>query len=181
MKTRLPKSKKGAIEMSMQTIIVVVIGVTLLTLGLRFVYTTFGNLTDQGQTATDLSQKQLSELYGESDNPIFLPRDSISVKKGDTEVIDLIIKNTENENIKAGVKVVGVSSTSEDNVANTEKWFLFSKLKSELKPGNGKTFKLTINPGTAGIETYLVTFEVTCDGSGTICGETAELILEITS
>lgn len=85
MKYHSSKSKKGAIEMSMQTIIVVVIGITLLTLGLRFVYQTFGDISGQQKAVNEATQKQLRELFGESDDPVALISNSVSIKQGETE------------------------------------------------------------------------------------------------
>ncbi|MBU4241939.1 MAG: hypothetical protein KKF52_01780, partial [Nanoarchaeota archaeon] len=78
------ESKKGAIEMSMQTIIIVVIGVTLLTLGLRFVYTTFTGITEQQEGITELTNTQINELFGQSGELIYLTKDNVGVQQGDT-------------------------------------------------------------------------------------------------
>lgn len=85
--------KKGAIEMSMQTIIVVVIGITLLTLGLRFVYTTFSGITQQQKSVDEATKKQLRELFGESEDPVALVTNSISIKQGESEDFAIGFRN----------------------------------------------------------------------------------------
>lgn len=89
----LSKRKKGAIEMSMQTIIVVVIGITLLTLGLKFVYDTFLGISANRQAVDDATAKQLRELFGESDDPLNFNANSIGIEQGEETSIALMIKN----------------------------------------------------------------------------------------
>ncbi|MBT4630627.1 hypothetical protein HOC06_00165, partial [Candidatus Woesearchaeota archaeon] len=55
-------NKKGAIEMSMTTIIVVVIGITLLSLGLVWVKTIFDNLQGTTVDAFDQVDAAIGEL-----------------------------------------------------------------------------------------------------------------------
>jgi len=86
-------NKKGAIEMSMQTIIVVVIGITLLTLGLRFVYTTFAGITQQQKSVDEATKKQLRELFGESEDPVALVSNSIVIKQGESEDFPIGFRN----------------------------------------------------------------------------------------
>ena len=54
--------KKGALELSVNTIIIIVIGVTLLTLGLLFVRNIFTQTTDLSQTAFENANRELDAL-----------------------------------------------------------------------------------------------------------------------
>ena len=57
------KSKRGAIELSMTTIIVIVLGVVLLSLGLMFVRGIFKQITDESDQIFAMSEEQISELF----------------------------------------------------------------------------------------------------------------------
>ena len=64
---RIPKrNKKGALELSMNTIVIIVIGVTILTLGLRWVYTLFGGITERSQEIDEQLKKQIEHQEAEA-------------------------------------------------------------------------------------------------------------------
>jgi len=88
------KNKKGAIELSMTTIIVVVIGITLLSLGLVWVKTTLGNVNDMSKDAFNLGQQQIQELFLDSDRYLkIIPDTGIEMEKGDTTIVGVIFYN----------------------------------------------------------------------------------------
>lgn len=58
--------KKGALELSVNTIVIVVIGVTLLTLGLVFVKNMFGQLTDLSGNIFDTADTELGQMHHET-------------------------------------------------------------------------------------------------------------------
>ncbi len=59
--------KKGAVELSMTTIIVIVIGVTLLILGLVFVRNIFGKATSLSEEAFASAEKEIQQRMGATD------------------------------------------------------------------------------------------------------------------
>ena len=56
---RVFKNKRGAMELSMTTIIVVIIGITLLTLGIRWVYNIFGDIEKQRGQMTSAMEAEI--------------------------------------------------------------------------------------------------------------------------
>ncbi len=178
-------SKKGAIEMSMQTIIIIVIGVTLLTLGLRFVYTTFSDIGGQQEKVSDLTEKQLLDLFGESEEVIYLPRDQISVEQGETENLDVIIKNSgSKDGIKFAYEVNAVDAPGDMELSSVSDWFVWNQIGKTLNSGKGYQEKLLIRvPQNARLGTYLISLEMTTCGDPEICDPFPEsqLILEVTS
>ena len=95
----LPK-KRGAIELSMTTIIIVVIGVTMLTLGLRWIGGLFSDIEKQRQQIIEATEQQIREQFGESSDPINLLTKAISVKQGSFTDLGVGIKNTYSETHK---------------------------------------------------------------------------------
>src|SRR3989344_788859 len=91
---RLKKEKKGAIELSMTTIVVVVIGITILTLGLRWIYNIFGGLESQRQKLIEATEEQIRETFGKSNDPFNLLTSAVSVKQGSFYDLGAGIKNT---------------------------------------------------------------------------------------
>lgn len=90
--------KKGAIEMSMTTIIVVVIGITLLSLGLVWVKSIFDNLQGTTIDAFDQVDAAIGEL-GTVDSPLTINPDKIRVKQNGAKSVEVIIANFESEDL----------------------------------------------------------------------------------
>ncbi len=86
------RSKKGAIEMSMTTIIVIVLGVTLLILGLAFVKGVFENVNILGDQAFTQAQKEIQQRMGASDK-IYIPGIEFKVESGKSSTITVGIQN----------------------------------------------------------------------------------------
>ncbi len=85
--------KKGAVELSMTTIIIIVIGITILSLGLvwiRSVFTDVGTLT---KGAFEQGDAQIKEIFSGTDQPIALSPSETSLSQGDTSTASLAINN----------------------------------------------------------------------------------------
>jgi|SRR3989344_6227488 len=79
------QQKKGALELSMNTIVIVVIGVTLLVLGLAFVTDIFDKLNILGDNSFDEANQKLDQLGGNYESLITLAPTNTNIKKGDTK------------------------------------------------------------------------------------------------
>lgn len=102
------KSKKGALELSVNTIVVIVIGVTLLTLGLVFVRGILTQTTDLSEQAFEDANRQLDSLGSNVNDFISLAPETIRIKAGDTSGFSVLIKNIES-NTYSGVTANVVS------------------------------------------------------------------------
>ena len=86
--------KPGALDLSMNTIVVIVIGITLLTLGLKWVYGIFGDIEKSRGQISSAMDEQIRELFGQSNDPINLLTTSKTVKQGENFDLGVGIKNT---------------------------------------------------------------------------------------
>ena len=86
------KNKKGAIEMSITTIIVIVIGVTLLVLGLTWVRGLFGKLTKITESTFSQADIEIEKL-SQGTEPFRYPS-AIDVKQGKSAQIKVYVYNT---------------------------------------------------------------------------------------
>lgn len=152
------QSKKGAIELSMTTIIVIVLGVTLLILGLVFVRDIFGKTTQLGTQAFDQAQKQIQQGMGATDK--------IFVSGGLTWTVDpskafpalVAIRNFDEDISSSADFKVAITSTDKKG---DSKWFTISQpgkikagdkadvpiqviLPSALPPGSAYSFLITV-------------------------------------
>ncbi|MEK6817005.1 MAG: hypothetical protein AABY09_05300 [Nanoarchaeota archaeon] len=174
--------KKGAIEMSMQTIIVVVIGVTLLTLGLKFVYDTFKSTGEQQEQVSKATEAKISELFGESDDAISLPQDNMDLKQGKKSSIKAYIRNTESGTVNAALEIIVDKANIPEsaNVDSVKKWFTYNAASTQLDEGELREPLIGITiPKTAKLGTYLVTFNVKCSEEGGVCGSSIDFIINV--
>lgn len=86
-------SRKGAMELSMNTIVVVVIGITLLVLGLVFVRGIFTRLGGLGGSAFQKAEQELQQIQS-GETKINFPQ-NVEVKKGGSAVQELRVCNTD--------------------------------------------------------------------------------------
>ena len=91
---RIPKrNKKGALELSMNTIVVIVIGVTILTLGLRWVYGLFGGLTERSQEIDEQLKKQISDLFEGGEEALIVRPNSVIIAQRGSRDVAVAIRN----------------------------------------------------------------------------------------
>ena len=103
-------SKRGAIELSMTTIIVIVIGVILLTLGLVWVRGVFSDVTDISDDAFTRARDIISGIENVNSLLTLIPEE-IDLAQGKDEVVKVVIANFEEDPIS--VKVT--TNTGDDN------------------------------------------------------------------
>lgn len=104
------KSKEGAIEMSMNTIIIIVIGVTLLILGLTFVRGIFGKVTNLAEGAFEQAEGKISD-FSQITKPLSVTPEMITLKKSSSKIVTVVLANLKDkEQIVSAI----VSSKSRD-------------------------------------------------------------------
>lgn len=80
--------KKGAIELSINTIIIIVIGVTLLTLGLVFVKNVFTQLGDLSDKVFDTADTEIGQIHRATK---FTSPTSVEVKQGQKKTFKIYV------------------------------------------------------------------------------------------
>ena len=102
------KSKKGALELSVNTIVVIVIGVTLLTLGLVFIKGIFDKIDSLSAESFARAEGELSKIAG-IDKPLTISPQSIELEIGSAKQIDVIIANLGETQATVSAKARGSS------------------------------------------------------------------------
>ncbi len=125
------KSKKGAIEMSMTTIIVIVLGVTLLILGLAFVRNIFGKTEQLGLQAFEQADKEIQSKMGSTEKFYVSGGFTWTVDPG-TAVGRLVVIQNFDENLdSSGDFKVEIKPTDKKG---SETWFVISQ-PGKIKAG----------------------------------------------
>lgn len=88
-------NKKGALELSMNTIIIIVIGVVLLSLGLMFVRGIFTQTTDLSDKVFANANKELDALGGSVSSEVVASPMTVRMKAGETSGFVVLVTNLE--------------------------------------------------------------------------------------
>lgn len=86
-------TKKGAIELSMSTIIVVILGITLLSLGLIWIRGTLGKVNDLSEGAFSLAKQEITDIFESTNSALAIKPDAADIKKDNSVLVGTIFGN----------------------------------------------------------------------------------------
>jgi len=162
-------SKKGAIELSMTTVIVIILGVVLLTLGLAFVKNIFGETDDLVSKSFEQAESAIGNL-GSIEQELTLTSRTISLKQGDSKGVGIVVKNMGEKEEKFQIKIGMPDRTAKNperkftcEVGETESSTSNERL---LTSGQQEPFGLLIvdRGGKSGLGTYVCTVSLYKNG-----------------
>ncbi len=131
--------KKAAIELSMTTIIVIIIGITLLSLGLIWVRGTFKDITRLSGDAFKQADGAISDIFEEVDKAVYVSPPSVDLEQNSAKTAQFRITNFEQEQIKAKVRVESSDEKISCIFADT-----FKAESKEYTLGSGKTVEIKV-------------------------------------
>lgn len=168
-------SKKGAIELGMNTIIIVVIGITLLSLSLvwiRGMMTKLGSTTDTAFGQTDTA---ISDIYQGSTDAISIVPVSIDIKKDGSDDAKIAVKNFGDTDYKNMQFTITEASADKAKVSCTFSENFKTTITKSVASGKGLSIPMTIKDvGTA-------TGTASCTVSASELDETATVVVKVTS
>jgi hypothetical protein len=90
-------NRKGAIELSMTTVVIIVLSMTMLILGLVLVRTIFQGAQYNVENINDKVRGEINKLFTEEAQKIvvYLPAEGAKIKQGESYAIQVAIKNIE--------------------------------------------------------------------------------------
>ncbi len=180
------EGKRGAVELSITTIVVVVIGVTLLVLGLTFVYNIFGDIGEQQKKLGEFTDEQIRDIFSESDQSLNIPTTDFTVKIGEIFNLDMVIKNNEQGIANAACQYTLRLEGADGAVISP--WIRYSAgtlipggvQNIRITPGNPVKIRAQIKPprGSAALGTYVGQLNLYNDyqdtGASQTCGSGAQ-------
>ena len=111
--------KRGAIELSIGTVVIIVLAMTMLILGLVLVRTIFSGATTSVDNINSQVQNEINKIFGEDKKLVIYPStDFIMVRQGKVEGFALGIQNLLSGSLAQGAtfdyKVIPVSNFLQD-------------------------------------------------------------------
>jgi hypothetical protein len=174
-------NKKGAVELSMTTIIIIVIGITILSLGLVWIRSVFTDVGDLSSSAFEQGETQISEIFSGSDEALALTPSEMTIEQGESDTADLVINNREGDEvtISAEIAVKSLGDGSEDDIT-----CIFTD-SAEME---SNSYTLGSGEGVSGLKVYVedksaavgATYScvITVDNLGS-AGEQATLVINV--
>jgi hypothetical protein len=161
----LVKNKKASLELSIRTIVVVVLAMTLLGLGLSFIRGMFKDIESlSGDVSAQVREKILDDLIT-GDKKISFPKTEIWIDKGKSEIITVGIRNKRDTDLEYYIEFRGISDPNGDPF-DLDKWFQYAPKDmndaATIPPADYdvRNIRLTVPLSNVNQGSYFVTFNV---------------------
>lgn len=102
-------NKKGAVELSMTTIIIIVIGITILSLGLVWIRSVFSDVGQLTKGAFEQAEGQIQDIFSGTNQPIALSPSETAVSQNGKETANLIINNLGSSTVSVSVQAKSIA------------------------------------------------------------------------
>jgi len=159
------ESKKSSLELSIRTIVVVVLAMTLLGLGLGFIRGMFKDISGiSGDVSAQIREKILDDLIT-GDKKISFPKTELIIDRGKSELITVGIRNKNEGTLEYYLSFNQISFSAAPGgsgaAGDATTWFQYSNEKFELAPSESdvRNIRLTV-PSNANIGSYMLSFIV---------------------
>jgi len=136
-------NKKGALELSITTIVVVVIGVTLLTLGIMFVRNMFSQLNSISEATFGTAETQITAISQSGLSKVTMPQ-KVTVGQGERKTESIIVGNDGQicSSNKFSVTLSKSTGSTFDETAVGAR--IISNTEIEIPPGKQAKFVLQV-------------------------------------
>lgn len=164
--------KRGALELSVGTIVIIVLAMSMLILGLVLVRNIFSGATEASDLINDNVKSQIQKLFNEEDRKtvVYLPDNSAEISKGKSYNVLFAIRNNVRGESEAG------SFTYETKATEVEQGcrLTLQQADSYIRLGrSGGPVKIT--PGTDPVERKI---EVRASDSAPLCSITYDIVVK---
>jgi hypothetical protein len=164
-------NKRGSIALSIETIVIVIISLVILTSGIVLLKS-FISGAEQTQTLLDQkTEAELERLLVDEGKQVALPRNVVSLERGMSHIFGVGILNTDSEKTKDKFKIelslnraVDVSNQPlEANPSITENWFLYDNSAFSLSLWENRKESLSVTiPKDAPSGEYIFDVKILC-------------------
>ncbi|MDP6648375.1 MAG: hypothetical protein QGH34_03210 [Candidatus Woesearchaeota archaeon] len=153
-------NKKASLELSIRTIVIVILAMTLLGLGLGFVRSTFKDIRGISEDVTEQVRQQIIDDLITNDKKLSFTKTEVKIDRGSSEILTLGIRNKEDETLS--YKMEFTSQSVPENVALNEplNWLQYRKDIQELLSSEADVRSIRLDvPRDAKTGSYFLTFD----------------------
>jgi hypothetical protein len=161
--------KKGAIGLSINTLVVVIISIVILSGGITLLYKFIGGAEDIKATLDQRTQDELERLLVGQGKKVALPLHVAEIPRGESHLFGLGISNTKDnkDNFAIGIKLSKVVDEFEEDITDqvstdtVEEWVFYNTGAISLDSGENHKESLLVNiPKNAVKGQYIFTVSV---------------------
>ena len=166
----MQKGKRGAVELSITTIVVVVMGITILTLGLKWITDTMGGIQDQTDNLQRITEGQIVEIFEDTEKSISTVSKTYSIKSGKTLTnLEVYLRNNVHPGRTYQFTYIFSVLSNPTSIQATEVLSRLSWVQTPIEINSGEAYSDTVLFNTKGLPVGIYKFEVslTC-GAGCI-------------
>ncbi len=159
-------NKKADLEMSIKTIVVVILAMTLLGLGLGFVRNMFGNISSIQEDVTEQTRQKILDDLITGDKKVSFPKSEITLDKGTAEILTIGVRNKGDSTLH--YKLLFNPIQGPDGAAfdiDDPSWFQYAQSQTyELGSADSdvRNIRLSVPRGVAA-GSYFLTFDILND------------------
>jgi len=121
--------RKGAIELSMTTIVVIIIAIVLLSLGLVFVRGMFAKIGELSDQAFLQAEKEIEDKM-RGDQKVYIGGTTFDVGVGKSQTVSAGIQNLEGTPLSFKLQATSPTTNRAGLTVNVNDWFLFTPAKT---------------------------------------------------
>ena len=154
-------NKKASLELSIRTIVVIILAMTLLGLGLGFIRNTFSDIGGLSGDVSEQIRQQIQDDLITNDKKLSFPKTEVKIDKGDSEILTVGIRNKEDDILTYKLQFTSHSVPDGVDLNEPITWFHFREDMQELSSSESDISKIRLNvPKNAKTGSYLLSFDV---------------------
>lgn len=177
--------KKGAIELSINLIVIVIISLVVLGSGIALLYKLIGGAEDIKSTLDSKTEAELERLLVDQGKKVALPQYTATVYAGKTHLFGVGILNIDEKSygksFKLSVKLNKAVDETEKEITkpDTSKWLLYDTGPHEIKENEHQKIAILVSvPNTAKKGTYIFDVTIT-DSSNNVYDSLKKLMVTV--
>jgi len=153
--------RKASLELSIRTIVIIILAMTLLGLGLGFIKSTFGDIREISEDVTEQVRQQIIDDLITNDKKLSFTKTEINIKKGSSEILTVGIRNKEDGKLSYKMSLNAQSLPDEITAESTSNWFQYRKDMQQLSSSESDIRSIRVSvPKDAIIGSYFFTFDI---------------------
>ena len=149
---RLFSRKKGALQLSINAIVIIVLAMTLLGLGLTFIRGMFSNIVELSESTFEKISEELNGRLATSDEPLLFSKTTLSIERGSKSLEGVGVRNDADSSIDYGIKIITANCPQKKTdtaieCPDVEEWFDYFKGDEQysLSPADNQVNKVVID------------------------------------
>lgn len=154
------RDKRASLELSVRTIVIVILAMTLLGLGLVFVRNTFSDIGEIREEATGQVRQQIVDDLINTDKKISFTKTEVNIAKGSSEVLSVGLRNKKDETLNFKMMITAQSGP-DANVNGPLDWLQFRTDVQQLSSSDADVRSIRIAvPKSARSGSYFLIFDI---------------------